>query len=73
MFNPWVEKMPWRRKRQPTSVFLPGESPGQRSLVGYSPWSRKESDTSYQLNHHLQFLSHATKKEEAKSAPIRVE
>ena len=37
-FNPWVRKMPRRRKWQPTPVFLPGESPGQRSLVGYSPW-----------------------------------
>ena len=35
---------PWRRKWQPTPVFLPGESHGQRSLVGYSPWGRKESD-----------------------------
>ena len=36
-FNPWVRKIPWRRKRQPTPVFLLGESHGQRSLVGYSP------------------------------------
>ena len=36
-FDPWVRKIPWRRKRQPTPVFLPGESHGQRSLVGYSP------------------------------------
>ena len=43
-FNPWVGKIPWRRKRQPTPVFLPGESHGQRSLVGYSPWGRTESD-----------------------------
>ena len=35
-FNPWVGKIPWRRKWQPTPVFLPGESHGQRSLVGYS-------------------------------------
>ena len=35
----------WRKKCQPTPVFLPGESHGQRSLVGYSPWSHKESDT----------------------------
>ena len=35
---------PWRRKRQPTPVFLPGEFQGQRGLVGYSPWGRKESD-----------------------------
>ena len=35
----------WRRKRQPTPIFLPGESHGQRSLAGYSLWGRKESDT----------------------------
>ena len=44
-FDPWVRKIPWRRAWQPTPVFLPGESHGQRSLVGYSPWGRKESDT----------------------------
>ena len=43
-FNPWVGKIPWRKKRQPTPVFLPGESHGQRSLVGYSPQCHKESD-----------------------------
>ena len=37
-------------KLQPTPVFLPGKSHGQRSLVGYSPWGRKESDTTEQLN-----------------------
>ena len=40
---PWVGKIPWRRKLQPTPVLLPGES-GRRSLVGYSPWGSKESD-----------------------------
>ena len=40
----------WRRKWQPTPVFLPGEFHGQRSLVGSSPWSRKESDTTEQLS-----------------------
>ena len=40
-FNPWVWKIPWRRKWQPTPVFLSGESHWQRMLVGYSPWSRK--------------------------------
>ena len=44
-FDPWVGKIPWRRKWQPTPVFLPGESHGQRSLAGYSPWGCKESDT----------------------------
>ena len=48
-FNPWVGKIPWRRKWQPTPVLLPGESHGGRSLVGYSPWGRKESDTTEQL------------------------
>ena len=37
-FDPWVGKIPWSRKWQPTLVFLPGESYGQRSLVGYNPW-----------------------------------
>ena len=36
-FDPWVRKIPWRRKWQPTPVFLPGKSHGQRSLAGYSP------------------------------------
>ena len=40
-FDPWVRKIPWRRKRQSTPVFLPGKSCGQRSLMGYSPWSCK--------------------------------
>ena len=39
----------WRRKRQPTLVFLPGESQGQRSLADYSPWGRKESHTTWRL------------------------
>ena len=43
-FNPWVVKIPWRRAWQPTPVFLPGKSHGQRSLAGYTPWGRKESD-----------------------------
>ena len=36
-FNPWLGKMPWKREWLPTPVFLPGESHGQSSLVGYSP------------------------------------
>ena len=43
-FDPWVWKIPWRRAWQPTPVFLPGESHGQRSLVDYSPWGCKEWD-----------------------------
>ena len=37
-FHPWIGKVPWKRKWQPTPVFLPGKSHGQRSLAGYSPW-----------------------------------
>ena len=44
-FYPWVGKIPRRRKWQPTPVFLPGKSHGQRSLACYSPWGCKESDT----------------------------
>ena len=39
-FNPWVGKIPWRRKWQLTPVLLPGESHGQRSLAGCSPWGQ---------------------------------
>ena len=41
-FNPWVGKIPWRRAQQPTLVFLPGKSQGQRRLVGYCSWGHKE-------------------------------
>ena len=42
-FDPWVGKIPWRRKAgHPTPVFLPGESQGQRSLAGYSAWGRTQ-------------------------------
>ena len=44
-FDPWVWKIPWRRKWQPTPAFLPGESQGQRSPAGYSPGGHTESDT----------------------------
>ena len=48
-FDPWIMKIPWRRERQPTRVFLPGEFHGQKNLVGYSKWSQKESDKTEQL------------------------
>ena len=48
-----VEKIPWRRTWQPTPVFLPGESHGQRSLVGYSSWGRKELDMTEATEHVL--------------------
>ena len=51
-FNSWVGKIPWRRAWQPTLVFLPGESHGQRSLVGYRPQGHKESDMTEPLSMH---------------------
>ena len=52
-FDPWVGKIPWRRKWQPIPIFFPGESHGRRSLVGYSPRGRKESDTTERLHFHF--------------------
>ena len=54
-FNPWVGKIPWRRKWQPSPVLLPGKSRGWRSLVGYSPWSHRELDSTEQLDFHFHF------------------
>ena len=56
-FNPWVRKVPWRRKWQPTPVFLPGKSPGQRHQAGYSPWGCKELDTTERLQTHTHIFS----------------
>ena len=49
-FDPWVRKIPWRRVWQLTTIFLPGESHGQRSLAGYGPWGPKEWDMTERLN-----------------------
>ena len=46
-FDPWTGKMPWKRKWQPTLVFLPGKSHGKRTLAGYSPWDYRR------VGHHL--------------------
>ena len=54
-FDPWVNKVPWRREWQPTLVFLPGEIHAQRSLVGYSPWGHKTWDMTQQLSLSLHF------------------
>ena len=56
--DPCLGKIPWSRKWQPTPVFLPGESCGQRSLVGYSPLGRREWDTAEQLSttQHLHWM-----------------
>ena len=44
-FDPWVRKIPWRRARQSIPVFLPGESHGERNLLGYSPQECRQLDT----------------------------
>ena len=49
-FNPRIGKIPWRRKWQPTPMFLPGKFHGQKSLAGYSPWGHEELDTTEQLS-----------------------
>ena len=51
-FDPWVGKIPWRRKWQPTPVFLPGKFQGHRSLAHYSPWGHKELDMTEWLNNN---------------------
>ena len=53
-FDPWIGKIPWRKKWQPTLVFFPGDVHGQRSLVGYSSWGHKESDKTERLTHMKQ-------------------
>ena len=59
-FDPWVGKMPRRRKWQPTPVFLPRKFQGQRSLMGYSLWGGKESDTT----DHTHTRTHTYKSQE---------
>ena len=58
--DPWVGKIPWRRKWQLTPVFLPGKFHGQRSLAGYSPWGHKESDTTERLSTHVHMQRYTT-------------
>ena len=55
--DPWVRKIPWRREWQPTPVFFPRESHGQKSLAGYSPWGYKNVNMTEQLT-LLLFLYH---------------
>ena len=62
MQETWVQflgqKNPWSRKWQPGPVFLPGKFHGQGNLVGYSPWGRKEWDTTkHACTHSLFFTS----------------
>ena len=52
-FSPWVRKIPWRRAQQPTSVCLPAESHGQRSLEGYNPGVAKSDTTDLACTHGI--------------------
>ena len=61
-FDPWPGKIPWRKKWQPTPVFLPGKHHGQRSLAGYRPWDHKQSDMTEWLSTHAH-----TQKQKAQS------
>ena len=64
-FDPRVEKSPWRRRWQPITVFLPGESHGHRSPVGYRPRGQKELDMTERLNKtdcHMQAYVTMTKR-----------
>ena len=56
----------WRRKWQPTPVFLPGESHGPRSLVGCSPWGCTESDTTEVTQQQKQFRKRKTEQSDYK-------
>ena len=55
-FNPWVRKIPWRRKWQPTPVFLPGKYHGQRRPTGYSPWGCKRVEHDLETKHNLKII-----------------
>ena len=63
----------WNRQWQPTPVLLPGESHGGRSLVGYSPWGRKELDTTERLHFHLAYVLNVhnkTNREESEASNL---
>ena len=50
-YEPWIGKIPWRKAQKLNPVFLPGESHGQRSLAGYSPWGCRESNMTEATQH----------------------
>ena len=68
-FHPWLGKIPWRWKWQSAPVFLPGKFHGQRSLAGYSPRGRKESDTT-QHSTHPSLLELGTKLSRSEQSPL---
>ena len=75
-FNPWVRKIPWKRKWQPTTVFLPGKSHGQKSLVCDSPWGHKTVRHDWMTKHTWHTHTHTTARgwgprDETKALPLR--
>ena len=71
-FDPWVGKISWRRKWQPTPVHLPEKSHGQRSQVGYNPWGRQESNTTEGANTKQQWGMRSPRLEEEREERRRV-
>ena len=59
IFNSWLRKTFWSGKWQPSPIFLPGKSHGQRSLAGYSLWSGKQLDMTQQLSTHTHIYRHS--------------
>ena len=60
-FDPWIRKIPWRRKWHPSPVFLPGKSHGHRSLAGCSPWCHKSDRTEHTRTHAHTHMQHCQK------------
>ena len=70
-FNPWAGKIPWGRKWQRTSVFLPEKFHGQRSLAGYSPWGHiKSGTTECTHTHPFTHIHTYTKGSRRKRSPV---
>ena len=69
-FDPWVGKISLRRAQQPTPVFLPGESHGQRSLASYNPWGCKERDMTEATEHTCMHAEHGVPKSEISSVKM---
>ena len=57
-FDPWISKIPWSRKWQPTPVFWPGEFHRQRSLEGYILWGHKELGATEEVNTYIHTHTH---------------
>ena len=65
VFYPWIKEIPWIRKWQCTPVFLSGNFHGWSTMVGYTFWSHRESDTTQQLSTKMELISHENRKAKA--------